>query len=170
MGSLFAGPVEDTSLLLQWAPNASGHTLPIGGTPYKGEDHDSAAAAALGLGHHSGSSSSSSSKSRVGCVLFGAVPGRLWAGSADGRVHCWAVAGDGCAARLLHSWEAHSGKVKGIALSPCGRLFTGRQHGIGRAKGKPACQDEMDLCSTAALDAATGQRHHCRPSSGTPLL
>lgn len=121
MGSLFAGPVDDASLLLQWAPSASGSTLPMGGTPHKGEDHDSAAAAALGLGPSAGPGS----KGRVSCVLFGAVPGRLWAGGGDGRVHCWSVAGDGSAARLLHSWEAHSGKVKGIALSPCGRLFTG---------------------------------------------
>lgn len=121
LGSLFAGPVDDTSLLLQWCPSASGHTLPAGATPYAREDHDSAAAAALGAGHTAGASS----KARISCVLLGQVPGWLWAGSADGRVHCWSVRGDGSVARLLHSWEAHSGKVKGLALSPSGRLFTG---------------------------------------------
>jgi hypothetical protein len=130
MGALFAGPVDDAALLLQWSASSSGSTLPMGGSAYRKEDHDSAAAAALGLGHLPGigsSSSSSSSKSRDSCLAFGPVPGRLWSGCADGRVHCWEVGGDGAAARLLHSWEAHSGKIKGIALSPCGRLFTGVQ-------------------------------------------
>lgn len=121
MGSLFAGPVDDSTLLLQWSPSTTGSTLPIGGSAYRNEDHDSAAAAALGLGQFG----SAGSKCRISCVLFGAVPGRLWAGCADGKVCCWALAGDGSVARLLHSWEAHSGKVKGIALSPSGRLFTG---------------------------------------------
>lgn len=121
MGSLFAGSVADASLLLQWCPSTSGSTLPMGGSPSRNEDHDSAAAAALGPGQYA----SSGSKCRVSCVLFGSVSGRLWAGCADGKVYCWELAGDGSVARLLHSWEAHSGKVKGIALSPSGRLFTG---------------------------------------------
>lgn len=121
MGSLFAGPVDNASLLLQWSPSTSGSTLPMGGSAYRNEDHDSAAAAALGPGQLG----SAGSKCRVSCVLFGAVPGRLWAGCADGKVFCWEAAGDGSVARLLHSWEAHSGKVKGLALSPSGRLFTG---------------------------------------------
>jgi hypothetical protein len=124
-GCLFAGPTAHAaSLLLQWQPSAHGTTLPTGAAsscPY--EDHDSAAAAALGAG--GANSSSSSSKARVSAVLFGPVPGWLWAGGADGRVHCWAAGPDGGCARHLHSWAAHNGKVKALAVSPCGRLFTG---------------------------------------------
>lgn len=119
LGSLFAGPVDDTTLLLQWSPSVSGNTLPMGSTPAVREDHDSAAAAALSAGQAAGS------KARVSAVLFGPVPGWLWAGNTDGRVHCWSVKADGSAAWLVHSWEAHSGKIKALALSPCGRLFTG---------------------------------------------
>ena len=119
MGSLFAGPVDDTTLLLQWCPGVSGSTLPIGGTACLREDHDSAAAAALSLGH------AASGKGRVSAVLFGPVPGWLWVGTTEGKVHCWSVKGDGSVAWLLHSWEAHSGKIKALALSPGGRLFTG---------------------------------------------
>jgi WD40 repeat protein len=140
MGSLFAGPVDDASLLLQWSPSSSGSTLPIGGSAHRREDHDSAAAAALGSGSQHGSASSS--KGRVSCVLFGAVPGRLWAGCADGKLLCWEAAGDGSVARLLHSWEAHSGKVKGLALSPSGRLFTG------------ACVLLLGLCVESAAAAS----------------
>jgi hypothetical protein len=139
MGALFAGPVDDATLLLQWNTSSSGSSLPMGGAAYRQEDHDSAAAAALGQGHLPGIGSSSSSKSRVSCVVFGPVPGRLWAGCADGRVHCWDVGGDGAAARLLHSWEAHSGKIKGIALSPCGRLFTG----VCRGGVVGACSNDL---------------------------
>lgn len=51
---------------------------------------------------------------------------RLWAGTSDGRMHCWRVPeGGGGVARWLHSWRAHDGKIKGIAATPWGRVFTG---------------------------------------------
>jgi hypothetical protein len=132
LGSVFAGPADEaTPLLLQWAPNRDGSTLPAGAAACPREDHDAGAAAVLGPpgAAASAAGAAGASKGRISCVLFGAAPGWLWAGSADGRVHAWAVQPDGSLAAHLHSWQAHSSKVKALAVSPCGRLFTGEGGG-----------------------------------------
>eukprot|EP00775_Hariotina_reticulata_P006490 gene6490-6717_t len=131
LGSLFAGPVDDAGQLFQWAPSPSGATLPHGAAPAAREDHDSAACAelkplkSLDIASTAGAAFGSTKGSRVSCMLFGPGPGRLWCGCSDGTIYCWVLTPGGGAARWLHSWVAHNSKVKAMALSPSGRLYTG---------------------------------------------
>ncbi|KAF8071307.1 IP5P13 [Scenedesmus sp. PABB004] len=149
LGSLFAGPAGDAGQLLQWTPSEGGGTLPRGaGRPCASEDHDSAAAAELaphpvggfdaGFGGPPGGGAGKAS--RVTCLALAPGPARLWAGTSDGVVHCWSLDDDGGVARLLHSWLAHNGKIKALAVSPAGRLFTGSANGAVKlwSYGSPA--------------------------------
>lgn len=126
LGSLVAGPAGEGGELLQWAPSEAGTTLPRGGHACAREDHDSAACAELRpVLCDGGGAGSAGSKCRVSCLLLAPGPGWLWAGCTDGTVHCWALGHDGAAARWIHAWVAHSGKVKALAVTPSGRLLTG---------------------------------------------
>ncbi|GBF99290.1 inositol polyphosphate phosphatase [Raphidocelis subcapitata] len=125
-GSLFAAPAGEGGQLLQWALSgalAGGGTLPAGGQRAGGEDWDSAACAELAP-RGAPADGDGAARGAVTCLAAHPPSGRLWAGAADGRVHCWAVGAAGEAARWQHAWVAHSGKVKAMAASPEGRLFT----------------------------------------------
>lgn len=137
LGSLFAGPAGDAGQILQWTPRESGSTLPSGAKPHPLEDHDAAECAELvpqkapafgDLGAAVGSGGSKAGK--VSCMAVAPGPGWLWCGTTEGSIHCWALGQSGGVAKLLHSWLAHSGKVKGIAVTPSGRLFTGDHAGL----------------------------------------
>eukprot|EP00879_Flechtneria_rotunda_P025468 GHRR01027067.1.p1 GENE.GHRR01027067.1~~GHRR01027067.1.p1 ORF type:complete len:899 (+),score=342.06 GHRR01027067.1:659-3355(+) len=153
-GSLFAGPAGDAGRILQWSPSGIGNTLPRGAKATAREDHDSAASAELTPGHHNPAaavagaaaaavSSGSKSGSKVSCMLVSHGPGWLWCGCTDGQIHCWCLDPAGGPARWLHSWTAHNGKVKALAVSPTGRLFTGSSNGAMKmwSYGCPAYAD-----------------------------
>lgn len=100
-----------------------------------GEDWDSAPAAELVPRLAAIDPDAALGRSSVTCLAAHAPSGRLWAGTSDGKVHCWQVPGGGGAARWAHAWAAHGGKVKAMAVSPWGRLFTG----AARAAAGAAC-------------------------------
>jgi hypothetical protein len=91
------------------------------------EDWDSAPCAELvpRASPLDGSPGGAAAKGAVSCLVAHPPSGRVWAGTNDGRVHCWLVAGGGVAAKWQHSWAAHGGRVKAMAVSAWGRLFTG---------------------------------------------
>jgi hypothetical protein len=127
-GRAWAREDHDSAACCQLCPGAAAAAAPMGPTGggldycYSAPTHDAAAGAG---GGGSGSSSSSSRAGRLTALLAAPGPARLWCGTAGGVVHCWALAPDGAPARWLHAWTAHTGKIKAIALSPTGRLFTG---------------------------------------------
>lgn len=133
LGCLYAGPAGDAGQILQWAPRDSGSTLPSGAKQHPQEDHDSAECADLAPQKAStfgdfGAAVGISKPGKVSCMAVAPGPGWLWCGTTEGMVYCWAMGQSGGVAHLLHSWTAHSGKVKGIAVSPGGRLVTGEHH------------------------------------------
>ena len=138
LGSLFAGPAGEAGQILQWAPRESGTTLPSGAKPTPHEDHDSAACAELTpqkppaffgeqQGDFSAAAISSGKSGKVSCMVVAPGPGWLWCGTTEGTVHCWSLGQSGGVAKLLHSWAAHASKVKAVAISSSGKLFTGKQ-------------------------------------------
>eukprot|EP00878_Enallax_costatus_P018559 GHUV01019542.1.p1 GENE.GHUV01019542.1~~GHUV01019542.1.p1 ORF type:complete len:869 (+),score=293.46 GHUV01019542.1:298-2904(+) len=146
--SLFASPAGDTGQMLQWAPRDSGSTLPTGAKQCPYEDHDSAECAELNPHKASplgelGAAVGVSKPGKVSCMAVAPGPGWLWCGTTEGMVYCWSLGQSGGTAKLVHSWSAHSGKVKGIAVSPSGRLFTGSGNGAVKmwSYGSPAYAD-----------------------------
>jgi hypothetical protein len=138
MGHLFAGPAGSDAQLLHFqvdlnpqgvGPKHCAAESHAGCHQADGiEDWDSAPATLLRPTLVSSSSSSKGSK--VSCLLLDHVSGRLWSGCDDGRVNCWRVApvaasGGPLEVHWAHSWLAHNGKVKCMALTPWGRLYTG---------------------------------------------
>ena len=137
MGHLFTGPAGPEAQLLHFQvnlnPQGVGPRHCAGGSggisqATVNEDWDSAPATLLRPTMAEGSSSSKGC--RVSCMLLDHVSGRLWSGCDDGRVHCWRVApvaasGGPPEVQWVHSWLAHNGKVKCMALTPWGRLYTG---------------------------------------------
>ena len=140
-GCLFGAPAGDGAQLLQWcvgralrgaaAGGSGGSTLPDGARRAPSEDWDSAPCALLETRLAAIDPDAAAAKSAVTCLAGHAPSGRVWAGTSDGRVHCWQVAGPGEPARWLHAWVAHVGKVKAVAVSPWGRVFTGAPRGAG---------------------------------------
>ena len=119
-----------------------------------------AAAAAGGAPHYSSFADSQLSAGAlpapnpeaVSALVSDGPSGRLWSGTADGRVACWETDGGGGggggiggsggglgatappqfpgAARFRHSFQAHRGsKIKSMALTPWGCLVTGARNG-----------------------------------------
>ncbi|KAL6758609.1 Endonuclease/exonuclease/phosphatase [Haematococcus lacustris] len=131
--SLFALPGPPGQAMLQWSAVHQQPGVPLGLQRATQEDPDMAPCGVVPLAEGVGE--------RPTAVLLDELSCCMWTGHSNGRVVQWKVAA-GRGAQPQQAWRAHGGsKVRALALTPWGDLWTGSSYGsvsVWAASGTPS--------------------------------